>query len=102
MLFMLEWSLKDGYYQNAVEQFLKPTNWYLTPPPQGMTLVSRWHAPGSSKGWLLVETDDASTIYAHASEWGASLNMTATPVVDDDVAGRESAKVWKENVKDDV
>lgn len=95
MLFMLEWSLKDGYYQDAVEQFLTTG----APPPEGMELVSRWHAPGSSKGWLLVETNDVSSIYAHASEWGASLNMTATPVVDDKIAGREAAKIWRKDDK---
>ncbi|GAG27906.1 unnamed protein product [marine sediment metagenome] len=64
-----------------------------------MELVSRWHAPGSSKGWLLVETDDVASIYAHASEWGASLNMTATPVVDDEIAGREAANNWRKDDK---
>jgi hypothetical protein len=51
--------------------------------PDGSTMVGRWHAPGSVKGWLLLETDKPETLYAHAAEWGDVLSWETTPVLTD-------------------
>ena len=61
MLFMMEWKIKDNCVEKSVNQFLNTG----APVPENSTLIGRYHAPGSVKGWLIVETDDLNTIYKH-------------------------------------
>ena len=91
MLYMMEWSIKSGCAEKAVHRFLDTG----APMPTGLTQVGRYHAPGSAKGWLLVDTDDVGMVYKHASEWAELLDWTTTPVVTDKVAGEMSSSVWK-------
>ena len=90
MLFMMEWKVNDGCMEAGVKKFLSTQ----APLPEGAKQVFRYHAPGSQKGWLVIETDDFGHVYSHASEWAHLLTWKVTPVVDDANAGKESAKVW--------
>lgn len=91
MLYLMEWSIKDGKHEEAVGKFLDTG----APMPTGCTLVGRYHASGSVNGWLIAETDDPTHIYAHASEWADYLNWKTTPVFSDEQAGVTSASIWK-------
>ena len=82
MKYMMSWTINPGFYKAAVARVLS-TGARL---PDGMELIGRWNAPGSTCGWLLVEgTIEAA--YEHASEWGDLLEMQVTPVVEDAEAG---------------
>ncbi len=91
MLFVMEWKIKDGCQEKAVNKFLDTG----APMPENSTLLGRYHAPGSGKGWLIVETDNLSTLYEHATEWGELLVWNTTPVLNDSEAGLTCTKVWK-------
>ena len=88
MKYMMSWTIKPDCFKAAVARFLSTG----APLPEGMKLIGRWHAPGSTRGWLLVEgtIEDA---YEHASEWADLLEMQVTPVVEDAEAGAIAAKV---------
>jgi hypothetical protein len=88
MKYMMSWTINPGFYKAAVARFLSTG----APLPEGMKLIGRWHAPGSTCGWLLAEgtIEDASE---HASEWADLLEMQVTPVVEDAEAGAIAAKV---------
>ena len=88
MLYMMEWALKSDSYDKAHNRFLEEA----APMPEGATLLGRWHAPGSVKGWILVETDKPETIYVHAAEWGDVLGWETTPVFTDEQAGASSVE----------
>ena len=60
--------------------------------PSGITLVGRWHAPGSSYGWLLVEGDDIEAVAEHVSEWSSLAELSVTPVIDDTEASNALKK----------
>jgi len=60
--------------------------------PSGITLVGRWHAPGSSYGWLLMERDDIEAVAEHVSEWSDSAELSVTPVIDDTEAANALTK----------
>lgn len=92
MLYVMEWKIKDGCMEKAVGQFISTG----APMPEGSTLLGRYHAPGSVNGWLIVETDDPTTLYHHASEWGELLSWNTTPVLSDEQAGVTASKVWKQ------
>ena len=86
----MEWKVNDGCMEAGVKKFLNTQ----APLPEGAKQVFRYHAPGSQKGWLVVETDDFGHVYNHASEWAHLLTWNVTPIVDDANAGKESTKVW--------
>ena len=90
MLFMMEWKIKDGCVKKAVDKFLSTQ----APVPEGCQIVGRYHAPGSGKGWLIVDTNDLKTVYEHSSEWSEMLKWDVTPIVSDSEAGQVSSKVW--------
>ena len=88
MKYMMSWTIRPAFYKAAVARFLSTG----APLPEGMKLIGRWHAAGSTYGWLLVEgsIEDA---YEHASEWGDLLEMQVTPVVEDAEAGAIATKL---------
>ncbi len=86
----MEWKIKDGCQEKAVEKFLSTG----APMPENCELVGRFHAPGSGRGWLVAKTEDVKTVYEHASEWGELLVWETTPVLTDADAGLTSSKVW--------
>lgn len=86
----MEWKIKDSCVEKSVNQFLNTG----APVPENSTLIGRYHAPGSVKGWLIVETDDLNTIYQHTSEWAELLHFKTTPVVTDQNAAKVCSDVW--------
>ena len=90
MLYMMCWNIRDGCHQEAVQKFLETQ----APLPEGLKQVGRYHAPGSSKGWLVVETSDTGLVYQHASEWAHLLTFDVVPVVEDQEAGKQSSVIW--------
>ncbi len=90
MKFMLSWRISTENRKAAAKAFMQTG----APMPDGMTLIGRWHAPGSSFGWLLIEASEAEPIAIHAAQWGDYLDIDVTPVVEDEVAGRTFAKVY--------
>ena len=87
MLYMMTWKIMPGCYKAAVERFLETG----APLPEGMKMIGRWHAPGSSHGCLVIE-GTAEQAYEHAAEWSDLLEMVTTPVLEDADAGAVAAK----------
>ena len=91
MKYMITWSIPPARYEPAVRAFLQTG----APMPDGLTALGRWHAPGSTKGWLLCETDDPATIAEHIAHWATMLEVTITPVIEDAAAASAAAKVFQ-------
>ncbi|MBB74414.1 MAG: hypothetical protein CMJ75_07875 [Planctomycetaceae bacterium] len=72
--------MKADSYDNAHNRFLETE----APLPAGATTAGRWYAPGSSKGWHLVDTENPEAIYAFTAQWGDLLTFTVTPVFTDE------------------
>ena len=92
MLYVMEWKFKTGpdYLATGFRKFLSTG----APFPEGATIHGRYHAPGSAKGWIVVESDDIAALYEHAAEWGELLEWETTPVMTDDQAGRVASKLF--------
>lgn len=54
------------------------------PPPEGVTMVGRWHAAEGNRGWLIAETDDADGIARWLQEWTDLVSFEVTPVLTDE------------------
>jgi AraC-like DNA-binding protein len=64
------------------------------PTPEGLTMIGRWHAPGSASGWAVVEGDDPSALAEHVAEWADLLELQVTPVLEDDGAAQAISRVY--------
>jgi hypothetical protein len=45
-------------------------------------------------GWALIEGDDTVAMAQHSAEWANYLELTITPVIDDDEAAAGLSKVY--------
>jgi hypothetical protein len=90
MKVMVVWRAVPGKYKTAVEQFLKTGG----PVPEGAKTAGRWHMPGSSLGWHLIETNDLAAVAQHAAEWADVLELEIYPVIEDDKAGEAAKRVF--------
>ena len=89
MKFMVVWKITPGNYKAAVERFLKTG----APPPTGGKTLGRWHVPGSTQGWHLIEASSPEQLAEHAFEWGDLLDLEIHPVIEDAAAGAAAQKV---------
>lgn len=83
MKFLSTFSVRPGCTQEAASRFLAGK----AQPPQGVTLLGRWHSTDLSGGFSLYETDDLAKAYAFAVEWSDILEMHTHPVIEDAEAG---------------
>jgi hypothetical protein len=91
MKFMVVWKTRPDTYKAAVESFLSGGG--AVPP--GIKTVGRWHTPGSTLGWHLLEGDDISVLAQNVAKWGTLLEMDTYPVIEDSEASGAASKVYK-------
>jgi hypothetical protein len=90
MKFMVSWKIAPGHHKPAAQAFLKAG----APPPKGLSLLGRWHAPGSGYGWALVEGQDPTALAQHVAQWANLLESQITPVLKDADAVKALARVY--------
>jgi len=83
MKFMATWRIPTTNQREAARRFLASG----APAPEGLTMLGRWHAPGSARGFALCEADDLGPVAAHLAEWGNLLELEVVPVMEDEAAG---------------
>jgi len=88
MKFMVVWKTAPGKYKAAVEQFLKTG----APAPAAGKTLGRWHVPGSTLGWHLIEASGPEVLAEHAVEWADVLELEIHPVIEDAEAGAAAKK----------
>jgi hypothetical protein len=90
MKYMLSWSIPTSTYKPAVEAFLSGG----APMPEGLASLGRWHALGSTRGWLLCEAKDPVALAQHVAEWATMLEIEVSAVIDDEQAGTAASRVY--------
>jgi hypothetical protein len=88
MKFMVVWKTVPGKYKTALDQFLKAGG----PVPAGAKTVGRWHTPGSTLGWHLIEASDLALVAEHVADWADVLEIDVYPVIEDTEAGAAAKK----------
>ena len=91
MKIMTTWSLKPGAFSEAVKRFLAGE----ATPPEGATLLGRWHSADLSIGFTLTETSDPTTLYRASTPWADLLDLKAYIVIEDNEAGPILASLKK-------
>jgi hypothetical protein len=90
MKYMISWKIAPGHHKPAGKAFLKGG----APMPKGLSLIGRWHAPGSGYGWALVEGQDSTALAQHIAEWANLLEFQITPVIEDADAAKALSRVY--------
>lgn len=90
MKFIISWKIAPGHHKIAGERFLQSG----APMPEGLSMVGRWHAPGSVCGWLLVEAANPEPLYEHVGQWADLLELQVTPVLEDAEAAQALSRVY--------
>jgi hypothetical protein len=88
--YMISWKIAPGHHKAAGEAFLKGG----APMPKGLSLIGRWHAPGSAYGWAVVEGRDPTALAQHIAEWANLLEFQITPVIEDAQAAKALSRVY--------
>src|SRR5215831_6846922 len=83
MKIMGTWNLKPGGFAEAVRRFLAGQ----ATPPQGVTLLGRWHSTDLSIGFTLIETSDPALLYSFQAPWTEVLDLKNYLVIEDNDAG---------------
>jgi uncharacterized protein DUF3303 len=90
MKILTSWTVRPGAVREAVSRFLAGGGL----PPEGVTLLGRWHKSDVSGGYTLYETSNPAALYAAAAEWAELLEIRNDLVVEDAEAGPVLAKIF--------
>lgn len=79
MRFMTCWTFKPEASRAAIARF-KETGGF---PPEGVTMVVRYHDVAGNRGWAISECDDPVAASKWCHDWSDLLTFEVTPVLDD-------------------
>ena len=79
MQFVIEWKIRAGRTQEAVDRFLSTGD----PLPQGVTTIGRWHRTDLQSGIHIVESSDSSALAQYAAQWTDLLELETYAVIED-------------------
>jgi len=82
MQYMMTYQISNADWDDAVARFLEGGG----QPPEGVTLVNRWHAAAGRYGFLLLDSDDPEALYRFAGMWHDLCDLDVTPVLEDEAA----------------
>ena len=80
MIFHISYTIQPEHRDNAQSRFKDGG----APPPQGVTMLARWHAVSGRKGFVLVESSDLKSVAAWMQQWTDLLTFEIEPVLDDE------------------
>jgi hypothetical protein len=90
MKFMSTWTVLPGALKEAVSRFLDGQG----QPPEGVTMLGRWHKADCSGGFVLNESSNPGALFESAALWSDVLEIHVTPVLEDAEVGPVFAKVF--------
>ena len=83
MLFISHWRVPAGNRNAVIERFAKTGG----QPPQGVTMLGRWHEVANGTGFAVSEANDASAMARWALEWTDLMEMDVHPALNDEQLG---------------
>lgn len=80
MHFHITYSIAVEHRDNAEARF-KDTG---ALPPEGVSLVARWHDAGGRRGFMVVEASDMALVARYMRDWTDLITFEIVPVIDDE------------------
>jgi hypothetical protein len=84
MLYLVSWTIHTDHRNAAIKRFLGTA----AQPPDGVTLLGRWHAVGPLTGVALAETDDAQALFHWFMQWSDLMSFDVAPALTDEQLGQ--------------
>jgi len=79
MKYMVVWSISEDNFKETIERFATEN----PQPPDGVTMVGRWHEMGTGKGFALFDTDDTVGLSQYIMGWADLVDQQIVPVIED-------------------
>jgi hypothetical protein len=79
MHLMVIWTIKPENSKAAIQRFTETG----APPPEGVSMLSRWHDVSGGRGFSIAEADDAAAVSKWCHQWSDLLSFEIIPVLDD-------------------
>ncbi|NKB48478.1 MAG: DUF3303 domain-containing protein [Alphaproteobacteria bacterium] len=80
MYFMTVWTFSPENSQATIERFMETG----AVPPEGVTMLSRWHDAAGHRGFAISETDDPIALAKWCRGWTDLLEFEIIPVLNDE------------------
>ena len=83
MLFKFAWIHSQEARDNTVKKFMETGGM----PPEGVTMLSRYHNVDGSGGFAVVESESSAALADWALDWNGLIEIHITPIMDDETIG---------------
>ena len=80
MHYMAVWTFKPEHTPAIAERFRETG----AVPPEGVTLIARWHDVAGGRGFGLARSDDPAAIARWCLQWSDLMSLEVIPVVNDE------------------
>jgi len=80
MKYIVNWHVSSDHYKAAVARFKEAG----APPPEGVTMLGRWHDVTLRHGTALCEADSPAALALWTKQWADLLRFEIRPVLDDE------------------
>ena len=83
MLFQFAWTHSPTARDATIKKFMETGGM----PPEGVTMLSRYHNIDGTGGFAVVESDSAAALADWALEWNGMITINITQLMDDETIG---------------
>ena len=80
MLFKLAWTHTPEARDTTVKQFMATGGM----PPEGVSLLSRYHNLDGTGGFAILDTTDSAALADYALDWNGLIKIEITAIMDDE------------------
>ncbi|MGB1046741.1 MAG: DUF3303 domain-containing protein [Litorivicinaceae bacterium] len=80
MLFKLAWTHTPEARDTTIKQFMATGGM----PPEGVSLLSRYHNLDGTGGFAILDTTDSAALADYALDWNGLIKIEITAIMDDE------------------
>ena len=80
MLFKLAWTHTPEARDTTVKQFMATGGM----PPEGVSMLSRYHNLDGTGGFAVLDTTDSAALADYALDWNGLIKIEITAIMDDE------------------
>ncbi len=80
MLFKLAWTHTPEARDTTVKQFMATGGM----PPEGVSMLSRYHNLDGTGGFAILDTTDSAALADYALDWNGLIKIEITAIMDDE------------------
>lgn len=80
MIFKFSWTHSPTARDATIKKFVETGGM----PPEGATMLSRYHNVDGTDGFAIVESDSPAALADYALDWNGMIQINITPLIDDE------------------